>query len=204
MAIMVLDPHIEDCLMAQRRAADADRYDEVWEGVYMMTPIPNDEHQQLVSRLVSILEDTVGWPGLGEVRPGVNLTDRRDDWTHNYRVPDIVVFMREGTAENRDTHWLGAADFLVEITSRGDRSREKIAFYESIGVVELLLVDRQSWTLELYRREEGRLKKIGQSSVDAGDVLTSEVVPLSLQLTAGDPRPQIRVTHSSSERSWMV
>ncbi len=204
MATMLLDPILEDRLLAERRAAGADRYDEVWEGIYMMTPIPNDEHQQFVSRLVYILEDTVGIPGFGDVRPGVNLTDRQDDWTQNYRVPDVAVFMREGTAENRDTHWFGAADFLVEITSPGDRSREKIAFYESIGVVELLLIDRQPWTLELYRHEEGRLTKVGQSTVDVGDVLTSAVVPLTLQLVAGEPRPQIRVTHPQSERCWMV
>ena len=42
----------------------------------MMMPLPNDEHQSIVSRLTSILEDVIGWPGLGKVRPGVNVTDR--------------------------------------------------------------------------------------------------------------------------------
>ena len=34
--------------------------------------------------------------GLGEAFPGVNVSDRSDDWTQNYREPDVAVFL-EGT-----------------------------------------------------------------------------------------------------------
>ena len=73
MAILVTDPSLQQRLMAEREECGADRYDEVWEGITMMAPMPNDEHQQIVMLLASILQETVGWPGLGEVRPGVNL-----------------------------------------------------------------------------------------------------------------------------------
>ena len=50
---------------------------------------------------------------------------------------------------DRGTHWQGAADFLVEIISPGERTHDKIPFYGSIGVVELLIVNRDPWTLKL-------------------------------------------------------
>lgn len=204
MAILLTDPWLEERLKAERDLSGADRYDEVWEGICMMVPMPGDEHQQIVMRIAAISQEAVGWPELGEVRAGVNLSDRGDDWEHDYRVPDVAVFLRAGRAENCGTHWRGAADLLVEITSPGDRTREKIPFYDRLGVVELLLVDRQSWMLELYRREEGRLQKVGQSSADAAEVLASATVPLTFQLLLGVPRPQIRVTHVNSGRQWMV
>lgn len=205
MAILIVDPFMEDRLVAERRASGADRYDEVWEGVYVMTPVPNTEHQRLVGRLTSILLEIIDLPGLGEVCPGVNLT-RRDieDWTQDYRVPDVAVLLYDGGGEDCDTHWQGGVDFLVEVTSPGDKSREKIPFYSQLGVRELLLVDRDPWSLEHYRHQKGQLDKVAQSTLDADDVLSSTVVPLTFQILPGDPRPQIQVEHSESGRSWMV
>jgi Uma2 family endonuclease len=204
MVMLVDDPHIENRLLAERKATGADRYDEVWEGVYVMVPMPADEHQQIVTRITSILQEVVGWADVGEVRAGVNLSDREEDWEHDYRVPDVAVFLAAGSAVNCGTHWRGGADLLIEITSPGDRTREKIPFYDRLGVEELLLLDRQSWTLEQYRRQAGRLQETGRSSVDAPEVLASATVPLTFQLISGDPRPQVKVTHTQSGRSWMV
>ena len=39
MALMVLDPTAEKRLKAERQASGLDRYDEVWEGVYVMVPL---------------------------------------------------------------------------------------------------------------------------------------------------------------------
>ena len=111
-----------------------------------------------------------------QVFPGVNLSDRDEGWKQNFREPDVAVFLRGGKAINRGTHWQGAADFLVEIISPGERTREKIPFYSSIGVVELLIVDRDPWSLELYRQQDGQLTKVGQSTLAAPDVLASQTV----------------------------
>jgi len=205
MAMLVADPRMEDRLKAERKASGADRYDEVWEGVYMMTPMPNNEHQEMVLGLALALQEIIKGADLGRVFPGVNLSDRRgDDWDHNYRVPDIAVFLRGGRAEDCGTHWCGAADFLVEITSPGDRTREKLPFYSRLGVLELLVVDRESWTLELYRWKDGQLQSVGKSTGDAAEVLGSETIPLKFRLVAGAPRPQIEVTHSQSDRRWLI
>jgi Uma2 family endonuclease len=199
---MVLDPDVEQQILAERVRSDGEQYDEVWEGVYVMTPLPNDEHQEIVSALTSVLQEVIGWPRLGNVRAGVNLSDREEGWKENYREPDVAVFLRETKAVNCGTHWLGAADFLVEIISPGERTRDKIPFYASLGVVELLIVDRDPWTLDLYRQQDGRLEKIGQSTLAAPEVLASQAVGLTFQLLPGEPRPHIEVTHPGSGRRW--
>jgi len=204
MTTLITDPWLEGRLKDERKAWGSDRYDEVWDGVYLIGPLPDDEHQAIIAHLGSILQDIIGWPGLGEVYLGVNLTDRTDDWEHDYRIPDVAVFLRGGSAENCGTHWRGAADFLIEITSPNDRTREKIPFYSRLGVVELLLVDRQTWTLELYQQREGQLQQVGQSSLAESAVLASTTVPLTFQLVPGDPRPHIAVTHPASGRRWSV
>jgi Uma2 family endonuclease len=204
MAVMVLDPDVEERLLAERESHDGSQYDEVWEGVYVMAPLPNDEHQEIVSGLDFMLEEVIGRPRLGKVRPGVNLSDRGEGWKQNFREPDVAVFLRDGKAINHGTHWQGAADFLVEIISPGERTRDKIPFYSSLGVVELLIVDREPWSLELYRQQDGELKKIGQSTLAASEVLTSQSVGLTFQLLPGEPRPQIQVTHPASGRQWVI
>jgi hypothetical protein len=110
MSLLIRDCSISRRMIARRKALGHDRYDEVWNGVYIMSPIPNDEHQQLVSHMTYIMEDVIGLPGLGDVRPGINLSDRVKGWKKNYRVPDVVVFLKGGIAVNHGTHWCGGPD----------------------------------------------------------------------------------------------
>jgi Uma2 family endonuclease len=203
MAMLIADAWVEEQLREQRKAWGADHHDEVWEGVYFMAPLPNNERQDIVASLTVALHAAVTAAGFGKVFPGVNLAGSREDWEHNYRVPDVVVFLKTGTAENCGTYWRGAADFVVEIASPGDRSHEKIAFYAQLGVVELLVVNREPWNLELYRQREGRLEKVATATVEGGETLTSGVVPLGFRLIAAQPRPQIEMLHNQSERRWL-
>jgi Uma2 family endonuclease len=203
MAIILTDPRLERQLKAEREASGADRYDEVWEGITMMAPLPNNEHQEIATRLACILQEIVGWPGLGDVCAGVNLSDRAEGWEHNYRVPDVAVFLRTGRAENLGTHWRGAADFLVEVISPCDRTREKLDFYSRLGVRELLLVDREPWALELYRDGPSGLEKVESADLQAGEV-RSAVLPLIFRLVSARGRPDIEVGHAESGRTWRV
>jgi len=204
MTMLVTDPLMEERLKLQRREWGADRYDEVWEGIYVISPIPNVEHQQIVASLTAVFQETIGWPGLGDVLPGVNLTERDDDWEFDYRVPDVAIALKGGQVEDRDTHWRGAVDLLVEITSPGDRTRQKIPYYSRLRVRELWIVDRSTWTLELHRWRDGELRPAGQSSLESPNVLQSEVVPLQFRVVPGAARPNVEVTHGESGRSWLV
>jgi Uma2 family endonuclease len=206
MATLVLDDYVEERLRAERKASGADRYDEVWEGVYHMPPMAGDEHQEIVSQLTTIFTMTINWPGLGQVRAGVNVSDREEDWTFNYRVPDVAVFLAGTSARNCGTHWLGGPDFAVEVASRGDDTRAKLPFYAKVGVRELLLIDRNPWVLELYRNRGGELVLVGVSRAETGDVIASEVVPMTFRLIAGEDegRPRIEVRRALGEESWLI
>ncbi len=204
MAILLTDPTLEQQLIEQRQAAGADRYDEVWEGVYMMAPLPSDEHQELVFEFSVALGLPIAKQGLGCVRPGVNLSDRGDDWQNDYRAPDLAVFLDDGRAENLGTHWRGPADFLIEIVSPHDRTRQKLPFYSRLGVVELLIVERDPWRLELFRHDGAELREVGRSELPRGETLASRRLPLTFRLTAGRPRPKIEVLHARSGERWEV
>ncbi|CAN5753791.1 hypothetical protein BH23PLA1_BH23PLA1_22320 [soil metagenome] len=204
MATLITDPDLEERLKRERQETGADRYDEVWEGMYMMSPLADNEHQGIVMGLTFALHSVVGLPGTGQVRPGVNVSDRAEDWTHNYRCPDVAVFLQGTAARDLGTHWLGGPDFAVEITSRDERTRAKLPFYSAVGTLELLIVDRKPWTLELYRLRAGTLELVGNTVPDALEPLVSEVVPLAFQLRGGAKRPEIEVSHLDSEQRWTV
>jgi Uma2 family endonuclease len=200
--MFITDPRISKRMIRQRRARGIDQKDEVWEGVYFVAPPPNDEHQDLLNKMSTVFTVVIEWTGLGQVRPGVGVSDRVDDWTKNFRCPDVAVFLNGTTAINQKTHWFGGPDFAVEVISPYDRSREKFDFYAKIGVKELLLVDRKPWALELYRLQDGLLVLVGKSDLANLAILTSQVVPLSFQLRAGDPRPTIEMAHADGVQRW--
>ncbi len=202
MPMLVLDASEERSIRAHRRKSGADRWDEVWDGVYMVMPLPNDEHQEIVAEFVITFRGALG--RASKIRPGVNISDRKDNWKKNFRGPDVVVFLEGTTAENRGAYWLGGPDFAVEVLSKGDRSRKKLDFYASVNVRELLLVDRNPWSLELYRLNNGALELAGSATVENQTSLSSAVLPLSFGLVTGPERPAIEVAHADGERRWSV
>ena len=90
MATVIMDHLFAQRLRDERKAAGSDRWDEVWEGTYMMAPLPNNEHQQIVTRLAAIFQETVGWDSADIVLPGANVSDREKGWQHNYRCPTLL------------------------------------------------------------------------------------------------------------------
>ena len=154
MIVMVLDRLVSAELIRERKRLGLDRLDEVWDGVYMIMPLANVEHQDLAGGLVAIFRTVIDWQGTGRSFPVVNVSDRVDDWTRNYRCPDIAVYLADSPATLRDSYWLGGPDFAVEIVSPDDRSRDKLAFYAGVHTRELLIIDRGPWRLELYRRAQ--------------------------------------------------
>ena len=204
MAVLLTDPDLEQRLIAERAACGGDRLDEVWDGVYFMPPPADDEHQAIQLEIAAILLAVAGRTKGAQVRAGINVSDREHDWKENYRIPDVAVFMPGTTARNCHTFWLGGPDMVVEITSHYDRTRDKLPFYSKVGVRELLVIDRQAWTLELYRPTAGQLALAGQSTVDQSDSLASTLLPLQFRLIAGTPRPRIEVKHADGVQQWIV
>jgi hypothetical protein len=204
MPTLVLDPYVEERIRAEREASGADRYDEVWEGVYIMAPLADDEHQDLQTQLGAVLQVCVGWKGLGQVRTGVNVSDREKGWKQNYRIPDVAVFLADTKARNCGAFWLGGPDFTTEIVSSGDPGREKLDFYAKVGVRELLLVDRDPWALEFYQLVGNQLQLQAKCTLAAPVVIKSSLIPLTFQLVAGNPRPRIKVTDTDGKQTWLL
>ncbi len=204
MTALINDPKLEEKLIAERQAAGADKFDEVWDGVYVMSPLANDEHQYLVKELTTVLTFAVDWAKLGQTRPGVNISDRKDDWTKNYRCPDVTVFLNETKAENCDAFWFGGPDFGIEIVSSGDRIVEKLSFYAAVGARELLVIDRDPWVLTLSRLAKGELLEVAKSTFDDDNILVSEIVPLSFQLCQHDGGFTLGNQHHDRKQEWFV
>ena len=203
MTMIVLDPIAERSIIDQRRRLGLDHHDEVWDGVYVVSPLPNDEHQDVVGGLTTCLTIAIQYPGLGKVRPGVNVSDRVENWEHNYRGPDVVVFTTDTLAQCHGAFWHGGPDFAVEVVSQYDRSREKFDFYAEVHTRELLIVDRYPWALELYRlNEAGAYDLVGRLTLDDPQILASQVLPLSFQLQPGDERPNIVIRHTDGGQTW--
>jgi len=203
-AAIVTEPAEIERMIQERQDRGIDLHDEVWEEVYFMSPGPNNEHQHLATRLSHILNILIDSEISGTVLAGTNITDRPDDWTKNYRVPDVVYFSQDTRAIDKDTHWLGGPDLAVEIVSPRDRSREKFSFYEKVKTRELLIVDRDPWQLELHRLLDSKLVVVGTSTLADSAWITSETVPLKMRLQPGETRPTIELAHTTSEKTWVV
>jgi Uma2 family endonuclease len=204
MPVYLTDPDLEERLKAERAATGGDRYDEVWEGVTFMPPLANNQHQSLGFEFAVVIHYALGDRLRGRIFPGVNVSDREDDWESNYRCPDVAVFLPGCPARDCGTHWFGGPDFASEILSMGDRTLEKLPFYAAIGVRELLIIDRYPWSLELYRLTQGQLLSVGKSDLEHTTPLVSAVLPLSFGLLAGVPRPRIEVIHQDGKQRWIV
>ena len=205
MATLVMDPQIEEELLADRRARRADRFDEVWDGVYVMAPLANNEHQELMINLAAAIRAALETFPDARVFPGINVSDRKKNWKSDYRCPDIAVVLPNSKAIDCDTFYYGGPDFCTEIISDYDRSREKFEFYSRVGVRELLLIDRNPWRLELYRLQKDRLEPAGVSKLPTQEILASQVLPLTFQLIARpSARPQIELVNPMTGQRWLA
>jgi Uma2 family endonuclease len=192
--LLIRDAEVADRLIEERKRKGIDRYDEVWEGLYVIPPIPTNAQLRLVSDLGEILTEVVKREKRGEKYQGANVSDRRKGWDHNYRVPDMVVVLNNSQAVDCGTHFFGGPDFLIEIQSPGDDTEDKVPFYGKISVRELLIIHRDKRTLRLLRLEGDELVLVKPSALDGKDWLVSAVLPLAFRRTVvkGVARPQVR------------
>lgn len=199
MPAIILDGPELDQLLEQRRRLGIDQRDELWRGVLHMPPPPDLEHQSLVKQLTAVLDEVVEQARLGRVLPGVGVSatgKMKDD----YRVPDISIVLKSGGGRARKSGIAGGPDLVVEIRSPGDETYQKLDFYGDLGVQELWVVDRDTKHVEMFRLARGKLRKSEESS----GLVTSRVIPLTLQWIGRGNSGQIRVEHSDTGRSWMI
>lgn len=135
-----------EALLEERRRLGLDKRDEMWDGVLHVVPPPGGRHQHVGSLLVALLLPIAQERGFvlthetGLFRPG-----RRDS---DYRVPDLVLVRTEDFLSHGVE---GPCEMVMEIRSPRDESYEKIPFYLEFGVRDVVLVDRDTLTVEVYR-----------------------------------------------------
>jgi Uma2 family endonuclease len=204
MTTIINDRDLERALIRRRRRLGHDRRDEVWNGVYVMSPFPANRHQRVVGCLDTVFRLVVESRGQGIVLPGANISDREDDWKKNYRIPDCCVFLNGTLAQDRDTHWFGGPDFCVEIASPGERVQDKLPFYASVGTREVLLILRAPHRLQLMRLQGTELVSAGESTADDPTWLESTVVPLAFRLWNEPQARVIEVRRTDEPGSWTI
>ena len=159
---LVRDPQPKEfeALLERRQQLGQDRYDEVWDGVYVMNPAPSYEHQRLAQQLAVLLDPLARAAGLEAVAGGVNLGDE-----DSYRIPDASLH-RRGSGGT----YVSSAALVVEIRSPGDDTDQKIPFYAARGVDEVLIVDPRKRQVEwLGLQPHGVYEGIERSRlIDAG------------------------------------
>ncbi len=203
-AVLITDPGAVRRIKLRRERSPSAPRDEVWDGVYIMSPMADIEHQVIGLELASSLLATVKRRGGGWVVAGLNVSDRIEDWKANYRIPDVAVFLAGNPAIIRKAHACGGPDLAVEILSEDDLARQKLEFYAKIGTREVVLIDRDPWAIELYRLADGALALVGISTPAAPEVLTSTVLPITLRLLPGDGRPTLEVASTDHPRVWRI
>jgi len=161
---VILDPHTPEAeaLIESRRSTGADRYDEVWEGVYHMNSAPRGRHQFLVPELVGLLRPVVRRHGLTLV-DGVNIGT-----PDNFRIPDLVVLR-----EYADDVYFPTAELVVEVLSPHDDTPKKLPFYLARGVAELVVADPVARTIEWFRADGAAWVPVDRSALL--DVGTAEL-----------------------------
>lgn len=134
-------PHRE-ALIAERQRLGHDRRDEVWEGVYVMSPAANRRHGRLQSRLILLLAPLAERLGLEPIAE-FNLGGASD-----FRIPDLG-FLRDS---DDVVFAMDDAAIVVEVRSPGDTAYMKLGFYFRHGVEEVLIVDPETRTADWYVR----------------------------------------------------
>jgi hypothetical protein len=122
-------------ILERRRSWGADKFDEVWEGVYhAATPLATSgwvaRVREELRKAIEPVAQQAGLQMLGRFGIG--------EWDTDYRVPDGGLHRGPGWDMCTPT-----AALVIEVVSRGDETWEKLPFYAAHHVDELLIVDPQ-------------------------------------------------------------
>lgn len=161
-------------LLERRRHWGADIFDEVWEGVLHMNPAPHGRQAKVAQQLALLLDAPARGAGLEAVISPFNLGTAND-----YRVPDGGLH-RPGP----DRLYYPTAALVLEIVSPGDETWEKLAFYATHEVDELLIVDPAARSVSWLARTGDRYEPVARS-----DLIDLGPDELAAQLSWPDAEP---------------
>lgn len=143
-------------LLESRKRSGLDRLDEVWEGVLHLVPAPSGEHADLAQQLAELLGGPARAAGLFPTMGEFNLGESESD----FRVPDGGVHRSRPRGV-----WFATAALVVEIRSPGDETWEKLPFYASHRVDEVLIVDPEHRAVHWLGLADGEYGPVERSSL---------------------------------------
>jgi len=176
--------------LKERKNSDASQWDEMWDGVLHMCPVPTGRHQDLAYDLRDHLKRWWAKPFGNRVCGERNLTTPGDEaeWTKNYRIPDLVLLDPPRFGIDKNAYLAGAPLVVVEIRSPGDESYEKRDFYARLGVPEVWVIDRDTRSPEVFVLSAGGYQK---AAADAGGWVVSPATGVRMQAAGGKLRVQV-------------
>ena len=158
---------------------------ELIDGAHYVTPAPNTKHQLVLSNLHELIKPWLRNHAIGRVFfAPFDVVFSQVDVVE----PDLLYMSNERAAQIlTDDNVQGVPELVVEVGSPSTRRRDettKRTLYERAGVSEYWVVDPDLDVVRIYRRDGQRFARPQELSIEAGDVLTTHLLPgLELPLT---------------------
>ena len=156
---------------------NGNRY-EIIDGELFVTRAPHWDHQDIAGAIYAQLRLWSQQSDLGRAgfAPGVIFSES------DSVIPDVVWASNERLAQFLDPsgHLTGPPELVVEVLSNTEKDKKrdretKLKLYSVHGISEYWIADREQQLIEVYRRENGILKKV--LTLFTTDQLTSPLLP---------------------------
>jgi len=151
---------------------------ELINGEHYVSASPNLRHQRVSGHLFGLVNAWLEQHSIGQVyHAPTDVVFSNVDVV----VPDLLYVSNERIAQIATRQNLrGAPEIVIEIGSPSTRSRDetiKRRLYERWGVDEYWIVDPETEVLRVTRREGEAFGRVTELTREAGDVLTTPVLP---------------------------
>ena len=156
---------------------------ELIDGEHYVTPSPNRTHQEIIGRLHLLIGGWLQAHAIGRLYLApFDVVMSRFDVVE----PDLLYMSNERAARVlTDANVQGVPELVIEVGSPSTRKRDetiKRRLYERSGVSEYWFVDPELDVVRVYRAGSKGFEKPVELSREAGDVLSTSLLP-GLELT---------------------
>ena len=151
---------------------------ELIDGEHYVTPSPNNRHQVILGDLHGYVWTHLQTHAIGRVfLSPFDVVFSRFDVVE----PDLLYMSDETAARVLTSQNVqGTPDLVVEIGSPGTRRRDatiKKSLYAREGVAEYWIIDPEKDAVRIFRNADGQFKPPIDLSREAGDVLSTPLLP---------------------------
>lgn len=151
---------------------------ELIDGEHYVTPSPILRHQAISGRLHLAIGSWLRDHPVGQIfYAPLDVIFSRFDVVE----PDLLYVSNERAPDLLSGKWVtGAPDLVIEIGSPGTRRRDetlKRRLYEGSNVLEYWVVDPETDVIRVYHRSGDRFERAVELSAEAGEVLTTSLLP---------------------------